>query len=154
MGSSWYTRHRKKPDGIFYDNESGRVYEHNGYSKRIFWSAKMLEDLRKMYPTTLNEELSGYLGVSIRTMIRKARQLGLEKDGKWLSNIWDQNRRMAHFESRRMGFPGGFQKGVHSNPSGEFKKGHIPSEETKRKQIEGLKRAWQRRKAGLCRTSK
>lgn len=139
----------KKPDGIFYDSNTGRTYEHIGYVKRIFWSAKMLDDLRRMYPTTLNEELAGYLGVSIRTLIRKARQLGIEKDAKWLSDIWDQRRRMAHFESRRLGYPGGFKKGVRSNPDGEFKKGHVPSDETKRKQRESLKKAWQRRRLGL-----
>ena len=32
----------------------------------------------------VNEELAGILGVSQRTLIRKARELGLEKNSQWL----------------------------------------------------------------------
>ena len=100
----------------------------------------MLDYLRQHYPTTLNEELAGCLGVSPRTMIRKARELGLEKDKAWLASVWEERRKMATVESKMKGFPSGFKKGVHSNPDGEFKKGHVESDETKAKRIASVKR--------------
>lgn len=104
----------------------------------------MLDYLRRHYPTTLNEELAGCLGVSQRTMIRKARELGLEKDPEWLSAVWNQRRQLAHVMSRRKGYPGRFKKGEHANPAGEFKAGERKSEEMKRKQAEGIKRWYKR----------
>lgn len=66
-----YTR---KPDGVFYDAKQGRLMEHQGYAKRIYWSKDMIDLLMREYPTTFNEEMAGMLGVSHRTMIRKARE--------------------------------------------------------------------------------
>lgn len=84
----------------------------------------MIGMLRRDYPTTFNEELAGAIGVSVRTMIRKARELGLEKDRKWLSDVWDERRKFAIMASRRKGYPGAFKKGEHHCVEHEFKKGH------------------------------
>ena len=65
--------YQRKPDGARYHPAYDRIMEHQGYALRIYWSTSMLDYLRKHYPTTLNEELAGCLGVSQRTMIRKAR---------------------------------------------------------------------------------
>ena len=127
-------------EGTFYSEKHGRIVVHHGYSVRIHWSKDMLDYLKQHYATTLNEELAGCLGVSRRTMIRKARELGLQKDKAWLASVWEKRRKMATVESKRKGFPSGFKKGVRNFPDGEFKKGHIESEETKRKRIESVKR--------------
>jgi len=127
-------------EGTFYSAKHGRIVVHHGYSVRIHWSKDMLDYLKQHYHTTLNEELAGCLGVSPRTMIRKARELGLQKDEKWLAAVWEERRKMATVESKRKGYPGGFKKGVRSNPDGEFKKGHVESEETKAKRIAAVKR--------------
>ena len=113
--------------------------QHQGYATRIHWSTAMLDYLRRHFPTTLNEELAGCLGVSPRTMIRKARELGLSKDPQWLADVWEERRKLAHFISRRLGYPGGFKKGERANPDGEFKPGHKPTEEMKRKRAEGVR---------------
>ena len=73
--------------GIYYNEKVGRIVEHNHYATRIFWNTQMLDYLRRHFSTTLNEDLADYLGVSLRTMIRKARELGLRKDPRWLSEI-------------------------------------------------------------------
>ena len=104
----------------------------------------MLDYLRKHYPTTLNEELAGCLGVSQRTMIRKARELGLEKDPEWLAAVWDERRQLAHVISKRKGYPGGFKKGERANPAGEFKPGRKPSAEEIAKRAESM-RQWYKR---------
>jgi hypothetical protein len=84
--------YKKKPEGVFYDPETRRLYEHRGYGRSIHWSQQMLDDLRRLYPTTLNDVLAGFLGVSPRTMIRKARSLGLQKDPTWLLSVWNERR--------------------------------------------------------------
>lgn len=127
-------------EGIRYSEKHGRVVVHHGYATWVFWNKDMLDYLKQHFATTLNEELAGCLGVSPRTMIRKARELGLQKDEKWLAAVWEERRKMATVESKRKGFPSGFKKGVHSNPEGEFKKGHVESDETKAKRIASVKR--------------
>jgi hypothetical protein len=135
--------YKKVPDGKRYHPSYGRIVEHQGYATRIFWSKDMLDYLRQHYATTLNEELAGCLGVSVRTMIRKARELGLVKDREWLLSIWDERRVVAQIVSRRMGNPGAFKKGIRHNPDGEFKKGRKESDEMRARRIEKLKK-WNR----------
>ena len=145
----YYARHGKKPDGIFLDQRTGRVYEHRGYSKRIYWSRQMLDDLRAMYPNTFNTELAHILGVSSRTMIRKARELGLRKDTEWLTCVYRENVRVAHCMNKVHGNKGQFKKGVRSSPETEFKSGtHKPlTDEQEAKRRESLKRSWCLRRA-------
>ena len=130
----------KKKDGVFRDMATGRMYEHRGYARKIFWNRQMLDDLRRLFPTTLNEELAACLGVSPRTMIRKARELGLQKDPIWLAKVWEQRRQWAHMESRRKGYPGGFKPGVRNNPETEFKTGHTLTYEQQEKRREKMRR--------------
>lgn len=132
--------YQKVPDGKRFHPSYGRIVEHQGYATRIFWSKDMLDYLKRHYATTLNEELAGCLGVSPRTMIRKARELGLEKDGAWMRHICEERRLLALSASKKKGNLGYFKKGVRYNPDGEFKKGRTESEESKAKRIEGLKR--------------
>jgi hypothetical protein len=130
----------RKKDGVFLDLRTGKMYEHRGYARRIFWNRQMLDDLKRMFPTTLNDELAGCLGVSPRTLVRKARELGLEKDPEWLRSVWEERRQLAHAESRRKGHPGRFQKGRHYNPDGEFRPGHRLTDEQRQRQADGIRR--------------
>ena len=118
--------------------------QHEHYATRIYWSTSMLDYLRRHFPTSLNEELAGCLGVSQRTMIRKARELGLEKDPQWLAAVWDERRLMAQCVTKRKGNSGQFKKGERANPDTEFKPGHQASPEVKQKQADGMRR-WYRR---------
>ena len=115
--------HPKKPARTFFHQGLQRVVTRDSYATRIFWSKQMTDFLKTHFATTLNEELAGCLGVSIRTIVRKARELGLTKDKTWLDGIWDERRVMAHAESKRKGYPGTFKKGQHASPATEFKKG-------------------------------
>lgn len=114
-------RHPLKPTRTFYSEKHGRVMTHHRYSVRIFWSKNMMDFLRAHYPTMLNDELAGCLGVSPRTVIRKARELGLKKDARWLSEVWEERRRWACIAARHKGYPGAFKKGQHASPATEFK---------------------------------
>ena len=142
----WYAANRKKPDGTHYDRETGRCYVHNGCSKRIMWSRQMLDDLCSMFPTTQNAELAGILGVSQRTMIRKARELGLEKNKAWLLKQWEDNRFLAHCVAKQKGYPGSIKKGEHRGRDNEFKPGHRMTDEEREKQSRSLKASWVKRR--------
>lgn len=135
--------YQRKKDGLYHDPKTGRTMQHEGYATRIHWSAAMLDYLRRHFPTTLNEELAGCIGVSPRTLVRKARELGLEKDPQWLSQIYEERRRMAHCAANRKGNPGCFKKGERRNPDGEFKPGHRLTPEQEQKRSESMRR-WYR----------
>ena len=130
----------RKADGLYRDADTGRVWEHDRYANRIYWTGQMLSDLRRLFPVTKNEVVAEVCGVSLRTMIRKARELGLEKDAAWLHGVWEDHRKMAHMAGRAKGYPGCFKKGEHRNLHGEFKTGHRLSEESERKRRNSLRR--------------
>ena len=55
----------------------------------------MIDWLKRYFSTNINQEIAEELGVSPRTMLRKARELGLKKDQEWLDKIWEERRLMA-----------------------------------------------------------
>ena len=122
----WYDANRKKPDGVFYDFETGRMMEHQGARKRIFWNENMLSVLKRYFPNTKNEEVAEMCGVSLRTVIRKARELGLQKDKNFVLKVWDDNRLLAVVKNRR------------NENSGMMKKGHIPWNKGKKLKAEAI----------------
>ncbi len=90
------------------------------------WSNEMIEKLKIEFPNRFSRDIGKEMGISIRTVIRKARELKLEK----IENFLDQNRseitRLAQ-ENK----PPNPMKGVKGFvvPGGvkhQFKKGHIP----------------------------
>ena len=111
-----------KPKGTFVNVNDGRLYTHCGYSTRLHWSRDMLDYLARHYGTSRNADIAGELGVSPRTMIRKARELGLKKSSGWLRKVWEDNRFLANSQARRLGYPGAIQKGEHRSPATEFKR--------------------------------
>ena len=59
------------------------------YGKRasIYWTPNMISDLKRYFPTTKNAELVELFGVSLRSITRQARILGLTKDKAYLHSI-------------------------------------------------------------------
>ena len=116
----------------------------------IVWTDEQLKLLRTYFPTMFNRPLALWIGVSIRTMIRKARELGLEKTPGFLQERKRDIQRLAS-EAIRLSDNRStrFKKGVHNNPAGEFKPGHVESPETKAKRSESLRYAWKVRKAKI-----
>lgn len=115
---------------------------------QVEWTPQMLKLLRDFFPTMFNEALAKWIGVSPRTLIRKARKLGLEKQEGFLEKRRDDIQRKAGEARKARGDVGGtwFKKGVHSNPAGEFKKGHVETPETKAKRSAALKATWAHKK--------
>ena len=107
----------------------------------------MLKLLRDYFPTMTNYSLAKLIGVSHRTMIRKARELGLEKADDFMEINRKSISESISAGVRRHGpQPTHFQKGVRANPDGEFKPGHRESPEVKAKRSASLKETWKRKK--------
>lgn len=118
----YHKKHPRKEPRNFFHPKLQRIVTRDLYATRIFWNRQMVDLLKQHYANTFNEELAGMLGVSIRTLIRKARELGLNKNKEWLDGVWNERRMMAHAASKQLGYPGSIKKGQHLSPATEFKK--------------------------------
>lgn len=130
------------PEGVFYDADTGRLYYHKHYARAIFWSPQMLHTMRTMFPTTRNEEMAGILGMSLRTIVRKARAMGLKKDPAWMRDVYNSNRRLAQAAAKVHGNSGRFVKGQHANLHGEYKPGRTPTASELAKHAEAMRIKW------------
>ena len=117
----------------------------------IVWTDEQLKLLRTYFPTMFNRPLAKWIGVSLRTMIRKARELGLEKKPGFLDDRRKDIQTLAKDGMKRSNkiVKTRFKKGVRNNPAGEFKPGHVESQETKARRSAALKHAWKVRKAKI-----
>lgn len=122
-----------------YNKSVGRIVHVAGRSRSVFWSKQMEDELRRIFPRSFNAELCEYFGLSQRTILRKARQMGLQKDPEWQHQNCLHSARMAHIAARAKGYPGHFKKGHPANEF-SFKKGHKESEEVKQKRVATLRR--------------
>lgn len=62
-----------------------------GKFSKIEFTAEQTAWMREHYATTKNQDCCDYLGVSMRTMIRFARSLGLVKDPDYVRGLWAEN---------------------------------------------------------------
>lgn len=122
--------------------KTGKLMEYEGKAVRTFWSPAMLEILQRMFPTTYNEELAGVLGVQVRVMQRKARELGLKKDKDWVRAVHIECAKWGHTKSKQLGYPWSWKKMGRENPGTPYRKGRVVSEETKKKISDSCRRFW------------
>lgn len=61
----------------------------------ITWTPEMIETLEAEFPTAYNRVLAKKLEVSMRTLIRKARELNIEKEPDFLEKRRDEITQMA-----------------------------------------------------------
>ena len=57
-------------------------------------------------------ELAAACGVSERSVTRKAREMGLEKDKGFVASLSREHLLLANARSKELGYPGGFTKGM------------------------------------------
>lgn len=91
----------------------------------FFWSPQMIDDLKRLFPRTANDDVAEYFNVSQSTIYRKARQLGLKKDPEYLRERDKRAIRSMHFKNKIHRNSGMIKPGEHRNPHGEFKKGEV-----------------------------
>lgn len=91
------------------------------------WTPEMIRTLTELFPVTYNKVLAAQLGISKSTLIRKARQLMLEKEAGFLDDRRNEINIMA--VEAHPPHPHKGEKGWHV-PNSEhtrYKPGHIPS---------------------------
>lgn len=143
-----YARTRKKPDGVFSYN--GRAMERKGSVLKIYWGEERTKDFKRMFPFHTNAELAIAFCCSERTIDRRAKEMGLEKDSVWLENMRKRNAQImirhnrAHPHYDREAFLAG-------GMPYRFVKGHANNHMTKEMRSEAAKKAWitKKRKARL-----
>lgn len=141
-----YARTRKVPDGIRL-NAYGQVTEKRGKSVRLHWGEVKVKDFKRLYPFNTNEDVAIEMGCSVRTVVRRAREMGLEKDPDWLQNVWNKNRKLAHSINKICGNKADLTNFIEGGKKYRFtsETAH-PKHETPEQRSERLRRAWQTRK--------
>lgn len=95
-------RHPDRSDGVRYSKTAQQLVEYRNGVQRKYWNPDMISLLRRLYPTTKNEELVSLFGISSRTLNRKASELGLSKDAEWMRNISRHNVFFATISARKV----------------------------------------------------
>ena len=138
-----YERTCKVPDGRKL-NSRGQAVEKNGLSTRLYWSDTKKAEFRRAFPYKRNEDLAIEFGCSLRTIVRRAREMNLEKDHAWLANVWDKNRGKAHLMAKLTG-PQNLPEFIEGGKATRF--GKVYRIETKEQAHERVLKAWQTRRA-------
>ena len=112
----------------------------------LVWTPQMLTMLKALFAITFDDSLARCLGVSKRSLIRKARELGLEKEPGFIEKRQNEiNRRISESAKRSTKTRTRFKKG-HQNQATQFKPGHVETPEMKAKRIASYKATVSRKK--------
>lgn len=121
----------------------------NPQRPQIVWTKDKLFLIRTYFPTMFNKPLAKWIGCSERTLIRKARELGLEKVENFnevraydISRLLSEKVKKAYADGRLVAPP----KGVRPMPEHEFKPGHKFSEEIEEARKEKIRKTYRRNK--------
>ena len=121
----------------------------NPQRPQIVWTKDKLFLIRTYFPTMFNKPLAKWIGCSERTLIRKARELGLEKVENFnevraydISRLLSEKVKKAYADGRLVAPP----KGVRPMPEHEFKPGHQFSEEIEEARKEKIRMTYRRNK--------
>lgn len=125
---------------------------------KTIWTERMIWELTETFPFQFNEDIANSLGISVRTVIRKARELGLEKTPEFHQLHREEiTKRMVRNKppNPMLGVKGW---SVPGSEKYQYQKGHIPAtkdnpELMKRihqKRNETIRRCRLRRNAGLA----
>ena len=87
------------------------------------WTDEKIAYLASHFPDEKNETLAKTLGISMRTIERKARELGLRKSPEMLRSASREGLDKVGY-LRLIGVRCSVPKGRRTNPAGEFKPGH------------------------------
>lgn len=124
---------------------------------KIDWTPQMVEELTRRFPTDFNKDIAKDLGVSWRSLVRKARELGLEKEDKFLDKKRGEIVKLILKVRKQNPTQTGKGFVIPNSEQYRFKKGHTPRiaidpELAKRahaKRNETIRRDRLRRKYGL-----
>lgn len=112
--TTYERQHRRKPDGLVIDSRFKRPSDKNGKAISIHWDGNMLSIIRKYYPISNTAEVAEMLGVSVASVQRKVRKLGLKKDREYMRSMIKEKQFFATLASLK------------SPNRSKFEKGHTP----------------------------
>ncbi len=96
----------------------------------IVWTPEMLQLLTERFPNTFNKDIAAELNVSWRSVVRKARELGLEKENGFLDTYREEMvKRIAKVRKHNPKQQGkGFT--IPNSEPYRYTKGHVPATAT------------------------
>ena len=113
----------------------------------ITWTPAMLTMIKALFPITFDSSLAMCLRVSKRSLIRKARELGLEKEPGFVEKRKEDIRaRQSEALKKTTNTRTRFKKGEHRNPAGEYKPGHRETPEERDKRVAAYKATIRRKR--------
>ena len=92
---------------------------------KIEWDPGMLQQIRERFPVEFTRALAASLGIGHRTAIRKARELGIEKEPGFLATRKAEIQGMAAEACRKAYNPGRWKKGRQAGKATQFRKGNV-----------------------------
>lgn len=103
-----------------YLNDRGQKITHTNGALGIYWSKQMDDDLRRMFPVMSNVDIGEHLGVSQKTVYRRARVLGLQKSPEYLRARSQKGARATKLHNITHGNRGWIKPGEHRSVATEF----------------------------------
>lgn len=91
---------------------------------KIKWTPAMVQQLTNRFPVEFTKDVAASLGVSPRTAVRKARELGIEKVPDFLVTRKIEIQQMAAEGCRRAFNPTRWKKGSQAGKATQFRKGN------------------------------
>jgi hypothetical protein len=132
------------------------------YRPKIVWTEEMLSELKQRFPYEFNKNIAKDFGISWRSLVRKARELGLEKEANFLNTKRPEIVKLIAKVRRHNPAQQGKGFAIPNSEPYRFKKGHTPRiawdielrERVHKKRNETIRRDRIRIKYGLTRISK
>ncbi len=97
----WKKRHKPVPKGVFFDDSTGKLIDRRTPYPQPFWSENMLNILRRYYPISPTREVSELVGLSCKSVTKKAKQLGLSKSREYIQKMNAENGILGGIANKR-----------------------------------------------------
>jgi len=110
--------------------------KHKKAWRKIEWAPEMIKAVESRFPSSYNKELAKELGISWRSLVRKARELGIEKEAGFLAKRRGEISKMA--TEAKPPHPAKGKKGWHvpNSEATRFAPGRISVMKTDREVVE------------------
>jgi len=125
--------------------------------KKTIWSQQMIGELIKLFPCNYNKVVAQHFDLSQRTIIRKARELELQKEPDFVEKRKPELIQLSKLKRKPNPHKGEKGWSVPGSEKYRYKKGNIPATKTNKELVERIhikrnqtiKRCILRRKYGL-----
>lgn len=117
--------------------------------RKTNWTPEMDEKIIKEFPIRFTREIANELKLGLRTIIRRARELGVDKEENFLEKRRDKISRMAQLSRPENPTKGDSSFRIPGGEKHQFKKGHVPNPEIVAKALKSRKETIKRERIRL-----